>query len=125
MDELAMTLRLEGDAGTPPEDLAEMTQRLRQEVLELDVRSARPMTAGEAPPGARAAELALLGSLLVTLARSPEMLKAVIAAVQAWLGGQRARSVELQIGGDTLKVSGVSSVEQQRLIELFVERHAH
>ena len=48
-----------------------------------------------------------------------------IGVVQSWLAGQQARAVELQIGGDTLKVSGLSSDEQRRLIDLFVKRHAH
>jgi hypothetical protein len=61
---------------------------------------------------------------MVTLAQSPELFKALANVLQSWLGSRPARSVELQIGGDTLKVSGVSSDEQQRLIQLFVDRHA-
>jgi hypothetical protein len=123
-DELSLILRVEAEPNADPEALAEMGGRLRAEILELDVRSARPLTAGDAPPGARAAELAVLGGLLVSLAKSPETLKAVVGAVQGWLAGQRARSVEIEVDGDVLKVNGISSAEQQRLIDLFVERHA-
>src|SRR5215470_9539461 len=39
-------------------------------------------------------------------------------------GRNTARSVKLAIGGDALEVSGVSSAEQDRLIDLWVSRHA-
>ena len=61
----------------------------------------------------------MVGSLLVTMARSPELLKTLVGAVQGWLSSQHSRSVELQIGGDTLKVGGLSAAEQGRLIDLF------
>lgn len=44
--------------------------------------------------------------------------------IQDWLAGSRARTVELQMGGDTLKVGGLSATEQKRLVDLFVTRHA-
>jgi len=64
-----------------------------------------------------AAELAMAGGLLVTMVRSPELLKTLVGAVQGWLASQHGRSVELQIGGDTLKVGGLSAAEQRRLID--------
>src|SRR5262245_59397413 len=116
-DLLSLTLRVEGGAGADAQELDDVTQRLRTQLLELDVRSVGPLQAGEPPPGTRSADLMMIGSLLVTLARSPELLKTVVGVVQSWLAGQTARAVELQIGGDTLKVSGLSSAEQRRLID--------
>ncbi|HEY3082262.1 MAG TPA: hypothetical protein VGM69_20445 [Chloroflexota bacterium] len=124
-DLLSLTVQVEGGADTDAQELDELTRRLRQQLLELDVRSVQPVEAGEPPPGARAADVMVLGSLLVTLVRSPELIKTVVGVVQGWLAGQHARTVELQIGGDTLKVGGLSSAEQRRLIDLFVERHGH
>jgi hypothetical protein len=66
----------------------------------------------------------VLGGLLVTLTKSPEVLKLIVGVVQSWLAGHQGRSVELQIAGDTLKVTGVSSDQQRQLIALFVERHS-
>ena len=122
---LSLTLLVEGETDTDAQELDELTRRLRQRLLELDVRSAEPTPGAEPPPGARAVDAMVLGSLLVTLTRSPDLLKSVVGVVQDWLAGSRARSVELQMAGDTLKVSGLSSDEQRRLIDVFVQRHAH
>src|SRR4051812_28144998 len=103
---LSVTLQVEGEAGGDAQELDEITLRLRQRLLELDVQSVGPVQAGgPPPPGTRSAEVMMIGSLLVTLTRSPELLKTVVGVVQSWLSGQHARAVELQIGGDTLKVS--------------------
>ena len=122
-DALSLRLRIDGEADADAQALDEAAARLREQLLELDVRAVEPLRSGEAPPGTRAAEAIVLGSLLVTMARSPEVLKRLVGGVQDWLTRDRSRAVELQIGGDTLKVSGVSSAEQRRLIDLFVERH--
>ncbi len=123
-DRLAIVVRLSVEAEADAEAVDSLTNQLRDQLLELDVDSVVPVSSGEAPPDTRAIDVIALGSLLVTLAKSPELFKALTSALQSWLGGRPARSVELQIGGDTLKVSGVSSDEQQRLIQLFVDRHA-
>jgi hypothetical protein len=123
-DRLALTLRVEAGEGADAEELDQATRRLRQQLLELDVDSVASASGGPPPPGTRAAELAMVGGLLVTMVRSPELLKTLVGAVQGWLASQHGRSVELQIGGDTLKVGGLSAAEQRRLIDLFVERHA-
>jgi hypothetical protein len=51
------------------------------------------------------------------------MLTPVVAAVQAWLGGSRQRSVKLQLGGDVLELTGVSSKDQRRLVDEWLRRH--
>jgi len=122
-DLLTLTLQLDGGPETDLEELDAATRRLRAELLEVDVRTIEPLSAGEAPPGTRAAELIAIGGLLVTLARSSGTLKTLVGVIQSWLHAQPARTVELQIGGDTLKLSGVSSADQTKLIDLFVERH--
>jgi hypothetical protein len=121
---LTLTLHLTAGADADPEELDEVTRRLGTELLNLDVYAVEPVRAGDAPPGTRAADVLALGSVLVTLARSGDTLKMLVGVVQAWLHTQPARAVEMQIGGDTLKLSGVSSAEQARLINLFVERHS-
>jgi hypothetical protein len=122
-DLLSLTVLVDGGADADAQALDELTARLREQLLEVDVRSVTPISAGEPPPGTRAAEALAIGGLLVTLARSPEVLKGIFGVLQGWLARGSARSIELQIGGDTLKVGGLSSAEQQRLINLFVERH--
>ena len=82
--------------------------------------------AGEPPPGARAFDVIAVGGLLVTLGRSAEGLRAVVQAVRGWLarGQGTRRTVRLEIGGDVLELSEATAADQQRLVDVFVSRHA-
>ncbi|HZD74257.1 MAG TPA: hypothetical protein VE776_10310 [Actinomycetota bacterium] len=104
------------------EEVAEATLQLRRELLDLDVEAVELARAGEPPAGTRAVELAALGALLVTFAKS-QMLTAVVAAVRSWLGRSQQRSIKLEIGGDVLELTAVSSSEQRRLAEEWLRRH--
>ena len=115
-------LQIDGGPGADAEEVDALTNQLRRQLLELDVESVEHISQGEAPPGARALDILLLGGLLVK--HSPEVLKTVIVTVQSWVGLHPGRSVELQMDGDTLKLTGVSSDQQQQLIALFVARHS-
>jgi hypothetical protein len=117
-------LHVDVGEGADARELEEATRLLRRQLLQLDVAAVGPVVAGPAPDDTRAVELMVLGSMLVTLTKSPELLKALMGTIQAWLGARQGRSVELQIDGDALKVSGISSDQQQQLIALFVERHS-
>jgi hypothetical protein len=114
------------DAGqdSDEEEILELTQGLRDELLELDVDAVGLATAGEAPAGAKAPELLAIGGLAVEFALKSAVLRSVVDATVAWLGRQRARGVKLTLDGDTLEVTGVSSDEQARLIEQWIARHA-
>ena len=123
-DRLALLLRLTADTDADAETVDILTNQLRARLLELDVDSVVPVTEGDAPVGTRSGDLFVLGSLLVTLGKSPEILKAVTGVLQSWLGARPARSVELHIAGKALKVSGIGSEVQQRLLQLFVDRRS-
>jgi hypothetical protein len=119
--DLAVELRAGPD--TDAEELAQLAGRLRAELLDLDVGAVRQPARGEAPEDAKGAGVLAAGELVVGLVASPEVLASLIDTVRSWLGRNRARSVKLTLGGDALEVSGVSSAEQQRLIDLWVSRH--
>lgn len=104
------------------EQVAEATLGLRRELLDLDVDAVELPRVGEPPPGTRAVELAALGALVVTVAQS-RLLAPVVAAVQSWLARSQQRSVKLELDGDVLEVTGVSSRDQQRLIDEWLRRH--
>ncbi len=106
------------------EDLLELTQRLRGELLELDVDAVALEGQGEAPAGAKGVELLAFGGLVVRFALNSTVLKSVVDTTVGWLGRQQARSVKLTLDGDTLEVTGVSSDQQSRLIDEWVARHA-
>ncbi len=104
------------------EDVAEATLQLRRELLDLDVDAAGAPRAGEPPPGARAVDVGALGALVVNIADS-QLLAAVVAAVRSWLAGSSRRSIKLELGGDALELTGVSSREQRRLTDEWLARH--
>ena len=119
-----LSVELHAASDTDAEELAELVGRLRAELLDLDVDAVRQAERGEAPEGSKGVGLLAAGALVVRLVTSPEMLASVIAGIRSWLGRNRVRSVKLTLDGDALEVSGVSSAEQDRLIDLWVARHA-
>jgi hypothetical protein len=104
------------------EELAEVTRQFRRELLALDVEAVRTLTEGDAPAGSKGLELAALGALVVTVGRS-QVLSSIIAAVRSWLAGSQQRSVRLELDGDVLELTGVSSKEQRRLTDEWLQRH--
>ena len=123
-DRLRVNLRLEAGDDADAREIDQLTLELRRRLLELPVDAVDPVSGGAAPPGTRAGEVIALGALLMTLAKSPEVLKVAVGTVQSWLGARQGKSIEMEIGGDKIKLSGLSSEEQRRLVDLFVERHA-
>ena len=109
--------------GDDAEGLAEATLQLRRELLELDVEAVEAPPAGEAPPGTRGVDLPALGALVITAVR-PQLLTAVVATVRSWLTRQQQRSIKLELDGDVLELTGVSSSEQRRLTDEWLRRHA-
>jgi hypothetical protein len=124
-DLIQLTVQLEAASDADALEIDQLTSSLRYQLLELDVQSVDPVEAGDAPPGTRGGPLVMFGALLISMARSPEALKALIGTLQSWLASHQAHTVELQMGGDVLKVTGVSSAEQGALVALFIERHSH
>lgn len=120
-----LRVRLAED-GADAERLDALTGYLRRELLQLDVEDVTPMRGDDAPPGARAFDVVAVGGLLVTLGRSAEGQQAVVSAVRNWLarGAGPRRTVRLEIDGDVLELSEATAADQDRLIEVFVGRHA-
>jgi hypothetical protein len=120
-------LRLQiSEEGADAERLAALTGYLRTELLQLDVDDVTPPRAAGAPPGARAVGVAEVGALLVAVGQSADGLRSVVSAIWNWLGRGESgrRTVRLELAGDSLELSRASTADQERLIELFVSRHA-
>jgi len=105
------------------EKLAGLTRQLRTELMELDIESANLVRAGKIPAGAKTGEPITWGALLVTLAASGGVLTALINVLQSWLTRHEQRGVSLEVDGDKLEVKGMSSQEQQQLIDAWLSRH--
>lgn len=121
-EELSLELRLDLDDDADAEELDALTTGLRRTLLELDVDSVDRAPGPPPPPGARAANASTLGMLLVTLTSTPELLRAIVSTVQGWLTRSSARSVKVKLGASELEVTGISSKQQERLIEDWIAR---
>src|SRR5512133_264050 len=99
-------MELETEAGLGAEDVEELTLRLRRELLESDVLAVERAPGEDPPPGARAADPAAIGSLLVTLSATAAGLNAMVGTVRGWLRSNPNRKVAVSLGGDTLEISG-------------------
>jgi hypothetical protein len=119
-----LALEVQALPDTDSERLAELTRRLRAELLDLDVDAVKPMTAAGAPDCAKGVELLAFGALVVQFVLQEEVLTSIVDGVRSWIQRQSARSVKLTLDGDSLEVTGLSSSEQDRLVELWVARHA-
>jgi hypothetical protein len=118
--ELRVDLELDRDQDAS--ELDEATRQLRHELLQFDVDDVQRVRGGSPPPGARAVDVAMLGSLAVTAGQ--EVIGTVIRALVQWIGRRANRSVKLSIGEDSIELSDVSPEDQRKLIESFLARHA-
>jgi hypothetical protein len=121
---ISVALQVGVAAGSDDEEVAELTARLRRELLDLDVAGVDRPPAADAPTGAKGVDAIALGTLVLTLARSPRALNAVARTVQRWLAVQHNRTVKLELDDDTIELTGVSSRDQERLVALWIDRHA-
>lgn len=118
--QLLVTLDAEPD--TDSEELERLTRQLWEELAELEVQ-ADLMTGGPAPVNAKAGDVITWGTLLLTLAASGGAITTLINVLQAWLTRHDRRCVTLEINGDKLQVTGISSAEQKQLIDAWLSRH--
>jgi hypothetical protein len=125
-DSTFVELHLEVGEDADAREIDQLTTKLRRELIRLDVDSVERPTEGEAPPGTRGADVVALGTLVVGLAKQSDTIKSIINSVRDWLSRQREpeRSVKLQIGSDTLEVTGISSTDQERLIAAWIDRNS-
>ena len=107
-------------ADSDAEELEELAGRLHAELAEVDGAAAAPLTAAAAPE--RAKGLGKLAGWLVVQFATLDGLRAVLAAVRGW-SARTGRTVEVSLGGDVLKVTGVTSRQQEQIIDAWLARH--
>ena len=122
-DPAELSLELQAGPDTDAEELAQLAARLRAELLDLDVEAVQRPVRGDAPADAKGVGLQAAGELVVRLVASPEVLASIIGGVRSWLGRNRARGVKRILDVDAIDANGVSSAQQDRLIDLWVTRH--
>lgn len=109
------------EAGSDAERLEQLSERVRADLLELDVEDVKRVSEGSAPPGTRGIDLAAVSAFIVAIGGSAEAINQVVTAMRAWVGAGRAapRAAELTIGDKTLKLSDATLAQQERLIDEF------
>ena len=108
-------------ADSDAEELADLAAELHAELLGVDGTSAAPLLADAAPEGAKG--LGDVAGWLVAQFGTLDGLRALVAAVRGF-AGRTGRTVEVSIGGDVLKVTGVTSQQQEEIIDSWLARHA-
>ena len=107
-------------ADSDAEEVAELTALLHEDLLELDVAAVDPLPEENVPEGSKGLGV-VAGWLAVQL--GPAALKLVVDRVAAW-ARRNDRSVEIRLGDEVLKVTGVSQDAQKQLIDGWLARHA-
>jgi hypothetical protein len=120
---LAVRVEIASETDVDAARLEELTASLRRELIELDVQAVDRIEDDSAPPGAKVGEVLALGALVVKVAKSAASVAAVVRALQDW-AARGGRSVKLDVGGDTIELTGASRAQQDRLIEAWIERQA-
>jgi hypothetical protein len=110
------------EEGSDPARLEELTSRLREELLGLDVEDVARVSAGKAPDGSRAIELAAIGALLVTMQQSGVLVAKVVNTIREWLkrDPEPTRAVKITLGNRTIELTAASSEQQDKLVAEFV-----
>jgi hypothetical protein len=118
MDQLILQV-LPGE-DSDAEELADLGDRLREELLEYDVSSVGPVPAEDVPPGAKG--IGEVAGWPVANFATLDGLRAVIDGVRAW-SARTHRTVEVTMDGDTLKLEAATAQQQQEIIDARLARH--
>ncbi len=108
-----LTFSIGAGPAADEQELAELTQHLRDDLLETGVESIEQLRGAEAPTGSKG-DAVSLATLAVTLA--PTALTGLFTMLQSWLTRHERTSITLQKGDQKVTVTGTLSKEQQQVI---------
>jgi hypothetical protein len=116
---IVLTSPTDGD----DEELSMAAEQLREELLDLDVDDVTLVRRGVSPEGTKAGDVMAWGELVTTLAASGGVVTSLIGVIQAWISRNRTiRTAVIEVDGDRLELSGVSTETQQQLLEAWKNR---
>jgi hypothetical protein len=108
-------------ADSDAEELADLADDLHAELLNVDGASVAPLPSEAAPD--RAKGLGDVAGWLLVQFGTPDGLRALVDAIRGF-ASRTGRTVEVSIGRDTLKVTGVTARQQDQIIDNWLARHA-
>jgi len=107
-----------------PNELEDITNNLRDELLALDIDSVEQTLSTSSPDGTKATGAFDLGALLLKLNPAGKVLATVVSTIQNWLGRQEQSTISLEIGGDKLTLTGLSIENQNQLVATWIQKHS-
>jgi hypothetical protein len=129
-----LSININPSAVDDAEGLANLTQQLREELLELDVDKVDLISRDRVPKGSKSAlGDAIPGELLVTIGThvAIELFKHICLHIQSWLSrnerghDNQKRSVTLDFEGDKIKVKASDDPGRQRQIDEWINRQVN
>lgn len=111
------------DVGETDAELMRLARSLQKEVQNLNVDQITLARNAQSAVGSKNLDAISWGTLLVTFVTSQGVAVALIGLLQHWLSRQERRTITLEINGDKLEITGVSSETQQKLIDEWLQRH--
>ena len=117
---LNLAIRTEDEVD--PEYLAKLTEQLRNDLLEIDVEDVALPSAEKSPEGSKG-DAVTWGQLVIALAASGGVFTTMITLLQSWVTRHERHTLTLEMDGDKLEIAGISSKEQKRLIDEWLNRH--
>jgi len=118
-DQPDLIVHVRPDAGDDRRELLLLTEQLRVALLDLDIDDVDARTDGDAPTGSKSA--GLVESLVVKLGVTA--VTAAVEKIRDW-AGRSGRSVKISIDGDSIELTGVTTAQQQQLLDIWLARHA-
>ncbi len=114
-----LVVQVRSEEGDNQRDLLLLTGQLRAALLDLDLDDVESRTGGEGPAGSKGA--GLVESLVVKL--GVVAVTAALGKIRDW-AGRSGRSVKISIDGDSIELTGVTTAQQQQLLDIWLARHA-
>jgi hypothetical protein len=118
-EQASLIVQINRATGEDRRDLVRLSEQLRNALLDLDVASIGELPGSAGPEGGKGA--GLVESLAVKL--GVVMLTKAIDKIREW-AGRNGRSVKVSIDGDSIELVGVTSEQQQMLLNVWLARHA-
>jgi len=119
-DANGLTLQVLPVADSDAEELADLAADLHAELLSVDGASVARLPAEAAPKGAKG--LGDVAGWLVAQFGTFDGLRALVVAIRGF-AARTGRTVEVSIGEDHLRVTGVTSQQQGEIIDAWLARH--
>jgi hypothetical protein len=111
------------DSAADDAELEQLTQALRDEILQLDdVSTVEQASAVPAPDGTRGLDVAAIGSLVVSAVPGVQAAVKVLTVIRGWLAG-RTRStpaLKMTVGGNSIEIVPDDD-QQDALVEQFIK----